>query len=465
MALPTTNTSLDVGHTQDHGRWYDVKAHFNAVGNGVIDDTTAIQNAINAVTAGSGVVPSTLFFPPGAYRVTSTLTIDGRAPILRGSGIGNAADYSVPGAGTTIFYDGVGGTPLVTITDCRHVVAQDIHFEGKSGASKPSEILFFDGTNNGNGSNELFYFQRCRFGAGWNSTRTAIATDSATYGVRFGGTNQNNDQFHFQDCVFDSLGTGFYLPNSQSVWGILTNCYFAYATTVAIKTSATVVVEDPTFNSCGIDIQVDSTAAVDVYNWRSENSSAFAKITGNIGTLRCQGGWLRAPAGYATYAFQCDALGGGGALVLDGVTFDLGGLGSMPNVYARGSASSTPGILTIRNCNGIALADMDVIAAGSGGGIQCDLRLSDALVQKTLLAGATLSTTVADAEFSGNTIMARSALNTTATDGFLYIPTCAGTPTGVPTAKTGTVPLVYDTTNNLLYVRNGGTWKKTTVFS
>ena len=51
-----------------------------------------------------------------------------------------------------------------------------------------------------------------------------------------------------------------------------------------------------------------------------------------------------------------------------------------------------------------------------------------------------------------------SALATTATKGFIYIPTCAGPPTGVPAANTGTSPVVYDTTNNKLMVYNGG-WK------
>jgi len=50
------------------------------------------------------------------------------------------------------------------------------------------------------------------------------------------------------------------------------------------------------------------------------------------------------------------------------------------------------------------------------------------------------------------------ALVTTATNGFTYIPTCAGTPTGTPTAITGKVPIVADTTNNKLYVYLGGAW-------
>jgi hypothetical protein len=53
---------------------------------------------------------------------------------------------------------------------------------------------------------------------------------------------------------------------------------------------------------------------------------------------------------------------------------------------------------------------------------------------------------------------AEAALATTATNGFTYIPTCAGTPTGTPTAITGKVPIVADTTNNKLYVYLGGAW-------
>jgi hypothetical protein len=51
------------------------------------------------------------------------------------------------------------------------------------------------------------------------------------------------------------------------------------------------------------------------------------------------------------------------------------------------------------------------------------------------------------------------ALATTATNGFLYVPTCAGTPTGVPTAITGMAPIVVNTTNNKLYFYSGGAWR------
>jgi hypothetical protein len=51
------------------------------------------------------------------------------------------------------------------------------------------------------------------------------------------------------------------------------------------------------------------------------------------------------------------------------------------------------------------------------------------------------------------------ALSTTATDKFLYLGSCAGLPTGVPTSITGKTPLVVDSTNNKFYFYSGGAWQ------
>jgi hypothetical protein len=71
-------------------------------------------------------------------------------------------------------------------------------------------------------------------------------------------------------------------------------------------------------------------------------------------------------------------------------------------------------------------------------------------------SGGTLAARIPAA---GGMVVGAAALATAATDGFLYVPTCAGTPTGTPTTQTGTAPIVVDTTNNKLYFYSGGQWR------
>lgn len=58
----------------------------------------------------------------------------------------------------------------------------------------------------------------------------------------------------------------------------------------------------------------------------------------------------------------------------------------------------------------------------------------------------------------GSTVLNSAAIATNATDGFLYIPTCAGAPIGTPTANTGRVPLVFDTSTSQFWIYTGGAW-------
>jgi len=69
---------------------------------------------------------------------------------------------------------------------------------------------------------------------------------------------------------------------------------------------------------------------------------------------------------------------------------------------------------------------------------------------------------------SGSVVIgdAATALATSATKGFLYLPTCAGTPTGNSTDYAGTLPMVYDSTNNKLCINTTGTtWVCTAALS
>lgn len=81
------------------------------------------------------------------------------------------------------------------------------------------------------------------------------------------------------------------------------------------------------------------------------------------------------------------------------------------------------------------------------------------LVFLTTADGAAATTERMRIDSNGNVRVGTAALATTATNGFLYVPTCAGAPTGVPTAITGLAPIVIDSTNNKLYFYSGGAWR------
>jgi len=64
-------------------RQYVSVKDFGAVGNGIADDTTAIQNAVNYV----GSIGGTIFFPTGSYLVSSTIAISNSAIIIAGASV------------------------------------------------------------------------------------------------------------------------------------------------------------------------------------------------------------------------------------------------------------------------------------------------------------------------------------------------------------------------------------------
>lgn len=61
---------------------------------------------------------------------------------------------------------------------------------------------------------------------------------------------------------------------------------------------------------------------------------------------------------------------------------------------------------------------------------------------------------------TGNKVFGVAALATNATDGFVHIPSCAGTPTGTPTLVIGMIPMIFDTTNSQFWFYTGGAWKQ-----
>jgi hypothetical protein len=83
--------------------WANLKTAYGAVGDGVTDDTAAIQKALNALGPGNPI----LYFPAGTYKITRSLSLGGQSSV----GIIGADP-----ATTTILWAGNSSTPAASFT-------------------------------------------------------------------------------------------------------------------------------------------------------------------------------------------------------------------------------------------------------------------------------------------------------------------------------------------------------------
>ena len=74
-------------------------------------------------------------------------------------------------------------------------------------------------------------------------------------------------------------------------------------------------------------------------------------------------------------------------------------------------------------------------------------------------SGGALTTTVMLDE-KASVVLGAGALATTATDGFVYMPTAPGEPTGVPTTHLGRAPVMVDSAANVMWFYSGGAWRE-----
>lgn len=101
-----------------------------------------------------------------------------------------------------------------------------------------------------------------------------------------------------------------------------------------------------------------------------------------------------------------------------------------------------------------------IIAGGTGTGTGAGGSVKIQTAPTSGVSNATQNTALTDRlliDQFGNVVLAPSgsALSTSATTGFTYIPTCAGTAAGTPAlTQTGAAPMVFDTTANKLWIYN-----------
>jgi hypothetical protein len=110
-------------------------ANFGVLGDGFIDDTTALQNAIDALFGSGTDKPdrAVLYIPAGTYRLTQPLNIPPFATIV-GAGVENTIFIN---EGTTVF-ETIGDLPIAQVdldTQPRYITISNMSIECKSNST------------------------------------------------------------------------------------------------------------------------------------------------------------------------------------------------------------------------------------------------------------------------------------------------------------------------------------------
>lgn len=186
--------------------WINVR-DYGAVGDGVTDDSAAIQAACedarllvaNDPSGGDRVSKKTIYFPAGVYLITqsecilpSTFTLKGRGYRLIGDGTGQTTIWFKPTSGSRIL---IHNNNAFLSSDVR-----DITFRSDSNLNTFYKAL----SEQPAGAVQRWSFERVEWGGAWGK------------GFELYGNN-NNSEYRWEDCgVGGEMGTFLYTPPSIS---------------------------------------------------------------------------------------------------------------------------------------------------------------------------------------------------------------------------------------------------------
>jgi hypothetical protein len=267
---------------------FDVKA-YGAVGNGVANDSTSIQNAINACnTAGGG----TVWFPPGTYLITTN-------PIKLYSGstptIVPYNNVTLKGAGS----DGVTGTIIKQTTTGVDVI-KGLN-DGANGAqslncSVRDMCLAWGTATKTNSGNGIYLAQQSAGGPSFHGWQI-----SNVHCINFQGSGKYG--FNFESIIVSTITTceatecanGFYLNgrvsgmfSSVSTSVTFQNCYANMGANAVygFRSSDNTYIS---FVGCAVDYAVNATGAA--YFVEGSNSVSFNGCGCELGGVTLTYGW------------------------------------------------------------------------------------------------------------------------------------------------------------------------------
>jgi hypothetical protein len=229
------------GPVADREAELDVRA-FGAVGDGKADDTAAIARAVQAAglpeAPGKAARPTTVFFPPGVFRVTKTIELAERpgASSLRVAwirGSGHLVPNGTAAAHTTLLWDGADGVPMLDVKGYSGLRLGDLKMDGNGKAGVLVRINSVPGIGSGQFSVERVQLDRADTGIELGASLDMCAsdmtfTDLLVDNMRTAGFRAMNDQqvdYVFIRCQVSHAPTGFHFRRGGSAHFLLPTFY------------------------------------------------------------------------------------------------------------------------------------------------------------------------------------------------------------------------------------------------